>query len=177
VTSESGTDLEFEVGDRPVETGRDRVSEPGELCWFPGAMGSVMQIGDGMNGTMAVDGSVFPFGVPDQPVLLEIEKGLIKEIRGGNFAKRWAKWMESHNDPLVYQSDHFSVGFNPRAEMTGWTTEDERVIGAITAGFGGTRMGGQIHVDVILEPPTIVAGDKTLLKDRLLNDELGFVNM
>jgi len=38
-------------------------------------------------------------------------------------------------------------------------------------------MGGKIHVDVILQPPTIVAGGKVLLKDRLLNTELGFVNL
>jgi len=36
-------------------------------------------------------------------------------------------------------------------------------------------MGGKIHVNVIL--PMVVAGGKVLLEDRLLNTELGFVNL
>jgi len=177
VISETGTDLEFEVGDRPVGADRGAVSEPGRLSWFPGTMANVLNIGDGMNGAIAVDGSLFPFGIPDKPVMLEVESGVMKSISGGSFANRWKEWMESWDDEFVYLADHFSVGFNPRAKLTGWTTEDERVVGAITIGFGGTRMGGKIHVDVILQPPTIVAGDKVLLKDRLLNTELGFVNL
>lgn len=177
VTSETGTDLEFEVGDRPVRASRGAVSEPGEREFFPGAMAGVHRIGTGMNGTIAVDGSLFPFGVPDELVMLELEKGVIKNISGGLFAMRWEAWMESLNDELVYQADHVNVGFNPRAEITGWTHEDERPVGAITVGFGGTRMGGKVHVDVVLQPPMIVVGDKVILKDRVLNTELGFVNL
>lgn len=174
VTSESGTNLEFEVGDRPLTASYGTVSRKGDMDWFPGAMANVLNLGTTVNGILAVDGSLFPFGVPDQPVRLELVNGTIKKIWGGPFAMRWKAWFESLEDEVAYHIDHFSVGFNPRAEITGWTTEDERRIGAITVGFGGTRMGGKVHVDVVLQPPTIVAGDNVLLQDQALNPALGF---
>jgi hypothetical protein len=38
-------------------------------------------------------------------------------------------------------------------------------------------MGGSHHLDIILTPPTIIAGGKVLLKDNQLNESLGFVNL
>jgi len=185
VTSATGTDLEFKIGDRPMLLSPGGVSEPGHLDWYPGAMSNVAPIEKTIHGVIVVDGSLFPFGaVEDDLVFLEIEEGIIKKIRGGNLARRFKQWMESLNDAVAYRFCHFSVGFNPRAEMEGWTTEDERCLGAITIGFGrcyaelkGTIKGGEHHVDVVLAPPTIQIGGKTVLEAGLFNTKLGFVNM
>ena len=185
VTSATGTNLEFKIGDRPTLLSPGGVSKPGDLDWYPGAMSNVAPIEKTIHGVIAVDGSLFPFGaVEDDLVFLEIEEGIIKKIRGGKLARRFEQWMESLNDAVVYRFCHFSVGFNPRAEMTGWTTEDERCLGAITIGFGrcyaelkGTIKGGEYHVDVVLAPPTIQLGTKTVLEEGLFNTKLSFVNM
>ncbi len=182
ITSEVGTNLEFEVGNRPMIVSVGAVSKPGELDWFPGAMANVAPIETSIYGTIAVDGSLFPYGLVEENVLIELEKGVITNISGGSVAMRFRTWLASLDDEVAYHLCHVSVGFNPRAEITGAITEDERCLGAVTVGFGrqaasfgGTIKGGEHHLDVILKPPTIVAGNKTLLKDNEFNAELGFV--
>ena len=185
VTSTNGTHLEFEVGDRPVVSSPGKVSTPGVLNWFPGALLGVAPIETSINGTIAVDGSLFPFGVVEaDPVLLEVEEGVIKEIHGGRLAQRFSEWMDSLNDPVAYHFCHFSVGFNPRAEMKGATMEDERCLGAVTIGFGrqpakfkGTIIGGDHHIDVVLKPLVITSGGKTVLENGLFAKGLGLINM
>lgn len=184
ITSEAGTDLEFNVGDRPVLVSPGTVSEPGELDWFPGAMANVAPVEESIQGTIAVDGSLFPFGLADELVLLHLENGVIRDITGGSLAMQFKAWVASLDDEVAYHLCHVSVGFSPKAKMTGAIMEDERLLGAITIGFGrqsddlgGTIEGGEHHLDVILRPPTIVAGDETLLKDEQFNTEPGFVSL
>jgi leucyl aminopeptidase (aminopeptidase T) len=182
ITSDEGTDFSFEVGDRPMLVSEGAVSEPGDMDWYPGTMGNVAPIEPSINGTVVVDGSVFPFGLVPEHVVLEIKEGVIREVKGGGFALRWRAWLESLNDEVAYQLCHVSLGFNPRAEVTGRITEDERALGALTVGFGrqsadfgGGVRGGEHHLDVIVRSPKVVAGDKTLLEANVLNPELGFV--
>lgn len=158
------------------------VSKPGELDWYPGAMANVAAIEPSINGTVVVDGSVFPFGLVPENVVIEIRDGVIRDVRGGAFAARWKAWLESLNDEVAYQCCHVSFGFNPGALVTGRITEDERALGALTLGFGrqsasfkGGVKGGEHHLDVIVRSPTLVAGDKTLLHANVLNPDLGFV--
>ena len=127
-----------------------------------------------------VDGSLYPFGIPEDLVTLQIENGVMVDITGKKFAARWKAWVQSLKDPVAYQLCHISVGMNPRAELTGWTTEDERVLGAITVGFGrqganwgGTVKGGEHHLDVILSSANLVSGKNTLLEDNVLSPNLG----
>jgi 2,5-dihydroxypyridine 5,6-dioxygenase len=182
ITSASGTDLQFEIGDRPTFVSEGAVSRPGELEWFPGAMANVAAIESSIHGTVAVDGSLFPFGLATEVVYLELEHGVMTKIHGGQLAARFKNWLESLDDEVAYHLCHISVGFNPRAEITGEITEDERRLGAITIGFGrqsadlkGTVKGGSHHLDVILQPPTFVAGGNVLLADQAFNSKLGFV--
>jgi len=185
VTSSSGTELEFSIGERPVIVSPGGVSKPGEMDWYPGAMSNVAPVEETIFGTIAVDGSLFPYGlIEGDPVFLDIEQGIIKDVRGGELAKRFRRWLESLNDPVAYRLCHFSVGFNPRAEIRGAIMEDERCLGAITIGFGrqpkdlkGAIEGGDHHLDVILKPPTITLGDEIVIDRGILDEGLGFINM
>jgi hypothetical protein len=182
ITSEEGTDLSFEIGDRPMVVSEGAVSEPGQLDWYPGAMSNVAAIEPSINGTVVVDGSVFPFGLVPENIVIDIRNGVINTIQGGAFAARWSAWLKSLEDEVAYHCCHVSFGFNPRAEITGRITEDERALGALTLGFGrqsasfhGGVRGGEHHLDVIVKSPTLVAGGRTLLEANVLNPALGFV--
>jgi len=182
ILSQEGTDLTFEVGDRPVSASEGAVSKPGEMDWYPGCMVSVAPVEPSINGTVVVDGSLFPFGLVPDNVTVEIKNGVIRDVHGGAFAVRWKAWLDSLNDEVAYQLCHVSFGFNPRAELTGRITEDERVLGALTVGFGrqsadfqGGVVGGEHHLDIIGRSPTLIAGGRTLLEANILNPELGFV--
>jgi hypothetical protein len=182
ITSDEGMDLTFEIGDRPMLVSEGAVSRPGDLDWFPGAMANVAPIEISINGNVVVDGSLFPFGLVPENVVLEIGNGVIRDVKGGPFAARWRAWLESLNDKVAYRLCHVSFGFNPRAEITGRITEDERALGALAIGFGrqsadfkGAVKGGEHHLDVIAKSPKLVAGDEMLLDANILNPDLGFV--
>ena len=182
ITSQEGTDIAFEIGERPMLVSEGAVSKPGELDWYPGAMANVAAIEPSINGMVVVDGSVFPFGLVSENIVVEISGGIIRSVEGGPFAQRWRAWLESLDDEIAYHCCHVSFGFNPGAEVTGRITEDERALGALTLGFGrqsasfkGGVKGGEHHLDIIARSPTLVAGDKTLLDANVLNTELGFV--
>jgi len=184
VTSQSGTNLELSIGDRPVVMSPGMVTTPGVLNWCPGALAGVAPVEDSIDGVIAVDGSLFPYGIIRETVFLDIEQGVIKRIRGNTLATKFAEWLASLNDPVASHFCHFSVGFNPRAEMRGAIMEDERCLGAVTIGFGrqpakfeGAIVGGDHHIDVILRPPVIAIGGRIVLENGSFNKGLGLINM
>jgi hypothetical protein len=63
-------------------------------------------------------------------------------------------------------------------------TEAERVLGAVTFGFGhqpnflkGNITTGKFHTEAILASPTIYLNGKIVLMDNKLDEKLGFVKM
>jgi len=91
-------------------------------------------------------------GIVSEPVIYEVEKGRIKEIRGGKEVKIIKKWFEKLDDPNMYLAAHVCYGFNPNAKLGFATTEDERVWGGYGVGvwlpgsdvFGGQTESGSI---------------------------------
>jgi len=136
MTNPSGTNLEFDndhncpfynemgIADKP---GSAYLS--GQICWFP--------INESLNGTLAFDGSISPSnGILKSPVLLSLEKGYIKEVKGDRDAEVFRKWLESFNDPLMYRMAHVCYGFHPNAKLCGNCVEDERIWGSTEWGIG-----------------------------------------
>ncbi|AEC51403.1 hypothetical protein PNA2_0486 [Pyrococcus sp. NA2] len=136
ITTPAGTEVEFENHpERPLLVHSGHVPKgayemlPGQISWTPKL--------ETINGTIVFDGSVYPpIGLLREPIKLEVEKGKIVNIEGGREAKEFADWLESFNDPNMYQLAHVSYGFNPGAKLTGNIVEDERVWGATEWGIG-----------------------------------------
>lgn len=136
VTTPAGTDVEFYnhpqrsliVHSGHVPKGTYEML-PGQISWTPKL--------ETINGTIVFDGSVYPpIGLLTEPIKLDIEKGKIVNIEGGKEAQEFARWLESFDDPNMYQLAHISYGFNPGAKLTGDIVEDERVWGATEWGIG-----------------------------------------
>jgi 2,5-dihydroxypyridine 5,6-dioxygenase len=138
----AGTDVSFENHPlRPmnIHSGKIPVGSyemlPGQISWTPNL--------ETINGTIVFDGSINPpIGLLKEPVVLRIEKGMISKIEQGRESNAFANWLESFNDPQMYQMAHISYGFNPGAKLTGNVLEDERVWGATEWGIGyvGTKL-------------------------------------
>lgn len=102
---------------------------PGQISWSPDFKS--------INGKIVFDGSVYPpIGLLREPIELEIKEGRIVNITGGKEAEEFSRWLESFNDPNMYQLAHISYGFNPGAKLTGNIVEDERIWGATEWGIG-----------------------------------------
>lgn len=191
VTSKLGTDFSFNfaVGNdrRPIIVGDGAASAPGEIDFFPGIQINVCPVEETINGKVVVDGSVSPGGVVSEPVILTLEKGKITNIEGGKSAADWKAYLESFGDPaetFIYDFAHFSVGMNPQAQISGNMIEDERVVGAITLGFGnksgdfgGPKRRSFYHVDAVIASPTIYLDGAVQNDGTILNKELGFIDM
>jgi len=139
IVNAAGTDIEFENDpDRPFAN--EHIAETpgghfltGQIGWAPRE--------ETINGTLVFDGAISgggeaDIGIVSEPVVYEVEKGRIKEIRGGKEAEIVKKWFEELNDPNMYIAAHVCYGFNPNAKLGFTTTEDERVWGSTEWGFG-----------------------------------------
>jgi len=162
VTSPLGTDLSFRLKGRPALLGDGMATEPGEADFFPGVQVSIAPIEETINGTIVIDGSISPGGLVSASVTCHLKKGVITSIEGGADANSWRSRLESTGDPKAFHLCHFTVGLNPRAKMSGNMIEDERVVGAITFGFGnqdpafkGTVGEAKVHADVVLVSPAV----------------------
>ena len=184
ITSSIGTDVSFNLQERPIHIGDGAAKEPGEVQFFPGVQVLVAPIEETINGKIVVDGVIVPGGLVSSPVTIKIERGVIVNIEGKSDANSWKSWLSSLNDPTIYYLSHFNVGLNPKAKMNNNETESERAIGAVTFGFGhqpeflkGNITTGKYHTEVVLASPTIYIDDKVVSKNNKLNEELGFIKM
>lgn len=154
ITNKAGTDVTFDIRpSRPITNEID-YSTPGghfmigQIGWAPEE--------DTINGVIAFDGTISgggdaELGRLEEPVSYIVEKGRIKEIKGGWQADQLRAYYASLNDPNMYIAAHVCYGVLPTAKMEGCTTEDERVWGSTQWGFGhqGTcYSGGEPRVAV-----------------------------
>lgn len=174
VTSPGGTDLTFQVGKRPIILDTGECVIPGRDCYLGGQI-SWAAVERTIEGSLVLDGTVWP---PDplaplrEPVRLELSKGRIVSIGGGEAAKILRDWIEHFRDRKMYNVAHFCFGFNPGASISGKILEDERAFGVFVTGFGSQMAsfkGGftlaKSHIDGVTMKPSVRFDGEMLEKD------------
>jgi len=137
VTTPAGTDVSFEIDPTHyVACDCGDASQPA-VHMLTGQINVVPRFGS-IQGTIVFDGCVTPpFGrIPDQPIRLTVENGIIKSVEGGQDARVYEEHLRQFNDPGMFKMAHIAYGFNPGAKLTGNIVEDERVWGATEWGIG-----------------------------------------
>ena len=183
IVSDVGTDVSFENDpNRPVWHNDGKVRSKGEYKFLGGQV-SWAPIEDSINGTLVVDGFIWPpdeISILSNPVKLTIKEGRIVKIDGGVEASIFDKWLNSFNDEKMFYVAHVSWGFHPKAKYTGIPLEDERVYGTIEFGFGSQspRFKGKVglaksHTDVGLRFPKIYFDDELVVENnRFVHSEI-----
>jgi 2,5-dihydroxypyridine 5,6-dioxygenase len=174
VTSPGGTDLTFELGKRPIILDTGECTTPGRDSYLGGQI-SWAAVERTIEGSLVLDGTVWP---PDplaplrEPVRLELSRGRIASIGGGEAAKILRDWIEHFRDRKMYNVAHFCFGFNPGAKISGRILEDERAFGVFVTGFGSQMVsfnGGftlaKSHIDGVTRRPTISFDGETIQRD------------
>ncbi|MBR1457214.1 MAG: aminopeptidase [Oscillospiraceae bacterium] len=137
VTTPAGTDVRFEIDPvHYVACDCGDASYPA-IHMLTGQINVVPRFGS-IQGKIVFDGCVTPpFGrVPDVPVELTVEDGVITAVSGGEDARAYEAYLRGFNDPGMLKMAHIAYGFNPGARLTGNIVEDERVWGATEWGIG-----------------------------------------
>jgi leucyl aminopeptidase (aminopeptidase T) len=176
IVNRAGTDVEFENHpDRPFAN--EHIADTPGGHFLTGQIGWAPQE-ETIKGTLAFDGAISgggeaDIGVVTEPVLYDVEKGRVKEIRGGKEARIIKKWFEKLDDPNMYLAAHVCYGFNPNARIGSSTTEDERVWGSTEWGFGyqgpmysgGKPRVAASHIDGISLGCSVYLEDKPITRD------------
>lgn len=181
VTSAFGTDISFDIRDRPIDLGTGMATEPGQVDFFPGVSVANAPIEKTIQGTIVVDGNIPPGRLPSAPVTLHLKDGVIVDFEGGEDADALRAYFAESGDPIATHLCHFTLGLNPRARTSGSVHQDEHVLGAVTFGFGsqspafaGTVPPCNVHCDVVLTTAKIECDGRVMLVDNMLNEDMGF---
>lgn len=176
ITNVAGTSIEFQnAAHRPFAN--EHIADTPGGHFLTGQIGWAPEEAT-INGTLVFDGAISgggeaDIGVVKEPVLYEVEKGRIKEIRGGREADIVRRWFEKLNDPNMYLAAHVCYGFNPNAKLGYTTTEDERVWGSTEWGFGyqgpmysgGKPRVAASHIDGICLNCSVTCDDQPVTED------------
>ena len=127
-----------------------------------------------MNGTIVIDGS-WDSALVDEPVVLQIENGLVVDVKGGTAAAQIrqtfgeaAKRLRSKEKENVWTIAEFGFGMNPNARLMGNVLEDEKRLGTAYFSIGdNTTLGGTaavgIQISGVLASPSLWLDEFQLL--------------
>ncbi|MDP6194167.1 MAG: aminopeptidase [Candidatus Poseidonia sp.] len=174
VKSETGTNVTFEVNWREWKLDDNGIcNRPRMLTNLPAGKIFTLPREGTMNGTIVIDGS-WDSDLVDEPVVLQIENGLVIDVKGGTAAAQIrqtfgeaAKRLKSKDQENVWTIAEFGFGMNPNARVAGNVLEDEKRLGTAYFSIGdNTTLGGSaavgIQISGVLERPSIWM-DETLL--------------
>ena len=162
VTTDLGTDVTFEVGDREWLEDTGIVHESGGMSNLPA--GEVFVSPESAEGTLVVDGTMMPHELlaDGQTLSFEFEDGLVTEIDDDEIRETVEGAAEDVGDAASNVAE-LGIGTNVAVtELVGSVLLDEKAAGTIhvaigdDAGIGGDTE-APIHLDGIVRDPTVFA--------------------
>lgn len=176
VTSPAGTDVRFDLTDRPAFSLDGFFHDYGFSALPAGEAPTAPKEGTA-EGTVVIDYSMDNIGVLEAPISLTFEAGHVTEIQGGTEADRLRAIVEAADENAGNMAE-FAIGTNPNARLIGNLAEDKKKRGTVHFAIGdnaslGGSLESEIHFDGVVLDPTvqlddhIVVEDGTLLLDRI----------
>lgn len=167
VTSEDGTDLVMEKGDRPVPIQYGMADEPGRWDHWPTGMVNTTAIEESVEGKLVIGPAslIFPFErYTAEPIVMRFEGGVAVSIEGGREAVMLSDMIDQRNDRNCRRLAHIGWGTDHRARWEvlsqrgadgGGGAEARSLYGGILLALGENRdLGGAnaapLHIDIAL---------------------------
>jgi leucyl aminopeptidase (aminopeptidase T) len=162
VTTERGTDITFEPGDREWRLDTGMVHESGEMSNLPA--GEVFLSPENANGRFVVDGTMMPHGLLEdgQTLEFEVEDGYVTDISDDEIRAEFEAAAEEVGQD-AYNVAELGIGTNVAVEsLIGSVLLDEKAGGTVHIAVGDDHaIGGDveapIHSDGIIREPTVWA--------------------
>lgn len=168
ITSSKGSDLTLSI------EGRTGISDDGDLRGrgafgnLPAGEGFIAPFEGSANGRLVIDGTVWPLGLLDDPLVVDFENGYATGFAGTG-ADRFRAALEPYGREAFAVAE-LGIGTNEAAILTGNVLEDEKVLGTIHLALGDNHsFGGTVrvssHQDGIVLEPTLTIDDRHVLRD------------
>jgi leucyl aminopeptidase (aminopeptidase T) len=160
VTTDAGTDVTFEPGDREWHTDTGLVHDPGGFSNLPA--GEVFVAPETATGTYVVDGTMRPHGLLAEPIRFDVEDGTVTHISDDAVREQVEAAAESVGRD-AYNLAEVGIGTNVGVtELVGSVLLDEKAAGTVHVAVGDdASIGGDteapLHLDGILRDPTVLA--------------------
>ena len=181
VKSATGTNVTFEVNWREWKLDDNGIcNRPRMLTNLPAGKIFTLPREGTMNGTIVIDGS-WDSALVDEPVVLQIENGLVVDVKGGTVAAQIrqtfgeaAKRLKAKDQESVWTIAEFGFGMNPNARLAGNVLEDEKKLGTAYFSIGdNTTLGGTAAVGIQI--PGVLRAPSVWLDETMLFEEGTFV--
>lgn len=172
ITAPQGTDLTLYIGGREGIADDGDLTAPGSFGNLPAGEGFIAPVEGRAQGTIAFDGSIWPIGLLDEPLVVSIDDGYATDISGPR-ADELRRALEPHGREAFAVAE-LGIGTNEAAMLTGNVLEDEKIMGTIHLAFGDNHTFGgttrvSSHQDGIVMTPTLSIDGKVYLEEgRLL---------
>ncbi|GAB2788648.1 hypothetical protein GCM10027040_13570 [Halomonas shantousis] len=188
VTSSTGTDVRFALGEFPAVSEYGFVDEPGRWDHWPSGFAFTFPDEGSANGTIVLDrGDIL---LPQKsylgsPIEMMVEAGYVTAINGGVDADLLKDYMAAFEDPEAYAISHIGWGLQKRAR---WSTlglyDREATLGMDARAFDGNFLfslgpnnegGGSrtttCHIDIPLRHCSVYLDDEPMVHDGVVVEE------
>ncbi len=172
ITAPQGTDLSLYIGGREGIADDGNLTVPGSFGNLPAGEGFIAPVEGRARGTIAFDGSIWPIGLLEEPLVVSIDDGYATDISGPR-GDEFRGALEPHGREAFAVAE-LGIGTNEAAMLTGNVLEDEKIMGTIHIAFGDNHTFGgttrvSSHQDGIVMTPTLSIDGKVYLEEgRLL---------
>jgi leucyl aminopeptidase (aminopeptidase T) len=169
VTTERGTDITFEPGDREWHSDTGIVHDAGAFSNLPA--GEVFVAPETAHGTYVVDGTMRPHGLLEEELRFEVEDGYVTHISDDAVRAQVEEGAESVGRD-AYNLAELGIGTNVGVtELVGSVLLDEKAAGTVHIAIGDdASIGGDteapLHLDGILRDPTVYADGEEVALPR-----------
>jgi leucyl aminopeptidase (aminopeptidase T) len=160
ITTDAGTDLTVEPGDREWHTDTGMVHDPGDFSNLPA--GEVFVSPETADGTYVVDGTMMPHGLVEEPIRFEVEDGYVTAISDDAVRSQVETARASVGRDAANVAE-LGIGTNVGVtELVGSVLLDEKAAGTVHVAIGDdASIGGDteapLHLDGIVREPTVYA--------------------
>ncbi len=171
VITELGTDIVFEIG-------KNRwFGENGATFDYPGAFGNLPEGEVSFTpllaqGTYVVDASFPGLGILKSPLSFKVRDSFVYDIEGKQ-ADQVRRRLDDAGEK-AYRVAELGIGLNPKAKITGYVLEDEKMLGTVHIALGNNLSYGgandvPLHLDgVILKPDIYIDRKKIMSKGEFV---------
>ncbi len=175
ITTPLGTDITIPIKGIKSIASTGLMHEPGSFGNLPSGEAYLMPVEGASEGVFIVDGSMAGIGnlQGKTPITIKVEKGMATGITGGPEADELREKLESVG-PKAFNTAELGIGTNDAATIVGTILEDEKVMGTVHIALGNNMsMGGTvnvpIHLDGVMNQPTLELDGKVIMKEGKLN--------
>jgi leucyl aminopeptidase (aminopeptidase T) len=160
ITTDAGTDLTVEPGDREWHTDTGMVHDPGDFSNLPA--GEVFVSPETANGTYVVDGTMMPHGLLAEPLRFEVEDGYVTHVSDEAVRDQVERARAEVGRDAANLAE-LGIGTNVGVtELVGSVLLDEKAAGTVHVAIGDdASIGGEteapLHLDGIVRDPTVYA--------------------